>query len=199
MLFGTVRHEKLHSSWQMILKEKTWYSVVGLEISSANAPYTWLRIGSERQHQVCRVCVGLVKPYLGADSRSERILLPRRRETLEAQNGKLNYELIKTWLRLCGERHEDTCGRSTILERRFLNIYLISVHTRSIRLANPTAKYVAPSYVWGDTPHAQYAEWIWNSSSEMGQGTTEISLPLKLPQTVEDVMEFTASISQRYL
>lgn len=179
---------------------KPWHWVVGAETGSANAPYTWLRIGPEQQHKVLRVCVSLVDPDLLTDLRSERKLLPRRRETFEAQNGKLNYELIKTWLRLCDENHEQTCGRSTILERRFLDIYLIDVHTRSIRLASPSAKYVALSYVWGDISRAQYTEWNWkSSSSELEGGIVEIAFPPKLPKTVEDAIEFTASISERYL
>ena len=182
------------------LEGDAWHSVAGLETSSANAPYAWLCIGPERQHQVLRICISLEQPDLGTDSPPERKLLPRRRETLEAQNGQLDYRLIMTWLQLCNERHKDTCRRSTILERRFLDIYLIDVHTRSIRLAQSSARYVALSYVWGPIFRARYAGWSWTSaSSEKVKGTVEIALPPKLPQTVEDAIEFTAKISERYL
>ena len=114
--------------------------------------------------------------------------------------GKLDHKLVKDWLRIFYGQHGQSCGKSIILERRFLKLHLIDVQTRSIRLAGRNDQYVALGYVWGSVLRARYEGWKWNTSSYPSDDSShEISLPPQLPRTVEDAITLTEQLGERYL
>ncbi|KAF2239947.1 HET-domain-containing protein, partial [Viridothelium virens] len=126
-------------------------------------------------------------------------MFPRLRKDDEAR-GLLDYDLIKSWLQICQDRHIQSCNETDTKERRFSDLYMIDVQTCFIKPFQRVDRYVALSYVWGRLPRARYENWNWNifdgkSSSE----NKEVRLPSSLPRTIEDAITFTYRIGERYL
>ena len=76
-----------------------------------------------------------------------------------------------------------------------LNLRLIDVLSREVRIVEDNTSYVALSYVWGGS-HRNDIDEFWK---EVAPGSKNVILPDRLPQTIEDAMVFTGTINQRYL
>jgi hypothetical protein len=86
------------------------------------------------------------------------------------------YETVKNWINLCQVMHTTVCminDPSTIQYQK-----LIDCQTRTLVPAEDHP-YVALSYVWGSIPE---------ENDDSGKLPTKLSLPTKLPRTIEDAI-----------
>lgn len=179
-------------------EQRPWYRAVAIDLELPKVPYTWLQFGPTREQHDHWVCVNIAPSTTHTFCKEN--IVPRLKKQDDKPEGELDYELVKTWLRVCRDRHGQSCGKSTILERRFLKLYVIDIQTRSIKLAGHNDQYVALSYVWGSVPRARYEGWNWKTSTvPSNDGSHEVSLPSWLPRTIKDAITLTERLGERYL
>jgi hypothetical protein len=104
----------------------------------------------------------------------------------------INPELIKGWLNYCQDNHSSACGVGdgpfssesiTSQLSAITSFKVIDCETRQI-VHGSGSQYVALSYVWG--------------AGERGPEFSRV-LPLQLPETIEDAIIITRSLSMRFL
>lgn len=117
-------------------EQRPWYRAVAIDLKLPTIPYTWLQVGTPRVQRDHWVCVNVVPSVTHTFAKEN--LVPRLRKQDDEPEEELDYELVKTWLRVCRERHGQSCSKSTILERRFLKLYVIDVQTRSTKPQDTT-------------------------------------------------------------
>jgi Heterokaryon incompatibility protein (HET) len=120
---------------------------------------------------------------------AERHIRTRSKE--EASSGLLNYNLIKDWLAHCCKKHD--CGSETA-HTNPRRLSLIDVTTRKIVRMPSNTRYLALSYVWGETqPYPEVSDPVTRARTSGGL------LPAPLPQTIEDACRITEHLGETYL
>ena len=97
------------------------------------------------------ICVSF-EPAFSSDEnvgRASKKVYPRQKGGLEAFNGSLNYDLVKSWLWKCCAKHGAECQREDVASILTLDIYLVDVQTKSFVRRRAGDRFVALSYVWG--------------------------------------------------
>lgn len=178
--------------------QRPWYRAIAVDVDLPLVPYAWLQVGLprvQRDHWVCVNTIASANPTC-----AKSVELPRLRSQGSDQSNSLDYELIKTWQRICLEQHGEKCNKSTVLARRFLKLYVIDVRSRTIKVAERSDPYFALSYVWGSVARPPREVWNWEAFCiSSPDGRHEIALPDVLPRTVEDAITFTDRLNERYL
>ena len=109
---------------------------------------------------------------------------PRNVQTVRILQPLVDYQIIKSWLTFCQERHSKTCavfdGADPVSTVRAFR--LIDCETRRIGPA-PGQPYVTLSYLWGDSTPPLFSEVLVS-----GQ-----------PNTIEDAITATRALGFRYL
>ena len=176
-------------------EQRPWYRAVAIDIELPLVPYTWLQVGPSKSQSDRWVCVNVVPSAAHQCARTN--MVPRLRRQEGKLEGKFDYQLLKDWLQICMNRHGRSCGKSTILERRFLKLYVIDLQTLSIKPAGSSDRYVALSYVWGSVSRNRYQGWNWDAP--LDDSCHGIPLPPGLPRTVKDAIILTERLGERYL
>jgi hypothetical protein len=118
---------------------------------------------------------------------SQHLMFPMDTVTLCSQDGIRHlpfghdeYESISQWLRTCLTDHSKECPQTSV--RNTLTVYCIDCHDERVVPIPHAAKYVALSYVWGDTTAPDDDESLSDA-----------------PPIVKDAMIATLSLRFRYL
>jgi hypothetical protein len=178
-----------------ISRNKPWYEVAGIKSDLPPAPSAWLQSGSfpGREHVEPYICVSLPStPTLAKLRPRIPYSLPRERTWAAVSRGWLDYDLIRSWIKICVERHTELCGEGMRFKRRLLDIKLIDVDRRKIVQDDGDLPYAALSYVWGSSLEA-------TSSTSEPELPINDSLPSQLPKTIEDAIVFTKKLGLNYL
>lgn len=187
---------------------KAWYTKAGIDTSLPACLFFWLQRGPPTVTGQPHICVSF-EPTFGRDEnagRSKKKVYPRRRAALEAFNGCMDYELVKSWLGKCHAEHGAECQKEDTLSTLPLDIYLIDVHTRCFVRRRAGHRFIALSYVWGKGSQRNLSvstSHEYTSGDAEGHGQTEPELvqklPNLLPQTMVDAITFVECIGERYL
>jgi hypothetical protein len=97
--------------------------------------------------------------------------------------GKANLRLARNWIRLCCQKHEETCREK--LEHVVPGLKVIDCISREICVATHGNPYVALSYVWGSP--------LPESHELLGE------VPQTFPRTIEDAMVVARELEVPYL
>lgn len=187
---------------------KPWFTKAGIDTNLPACPFVWLQIGPPTKFGEPHICIAF-KPQTSVDSkpvRLDKMTYPRQRDALEAFNGSLNYDLLRSWLEKCRTQHGSHCHGEEVLRDPTPEIHLIDVHTRQIVRRCHNDRYIALSYVWGK---GLDGESFWLAPHEPSPPNTEINsrtslkhrprLPAVLPQTMEDAITFVNRLEEKYL
>lgn len=126
---------------------------------------------------------------------------PRLPATLFGSGRKIESMLdvsrVRDWLRRCEAEHGETCRSPHWLgpseQSKFLKV--IDVHRRCIVNAPPDCRYLAVSYVWGDS-----ARLVKCTTSNVGRMQEQFGLDqFELPKTVTDSMTLVENMGEQYL
>ena len=187
---------------------KAWYTKAGIETVDPACPFVWLQMGPQTVTGQPHICVSF-KPAITNDinvrSRSGPQVYPRQKKALEAFNGSINYDLVKSWLFKCCADHGAVCQREDAATMLTLDIYLIDVHTKSFVRRRSGDRFVALSYVWGKCQKTASVSVSYDNTArdwdEDGQTSLEFTqkLPTFIPETMVDAMTFVNRIGERYL
>ena len=118
------------------------------------------------------------------------------------QQHETYFGIIRNLLALCEGRHEQCMGSVTEQPPLPTNFTLIDTLNRMLVPYTDSKPYIALSYVWGES--CLERDWVNDGESiRLGELVQRIyernSLPVDLPQTIEDAICVTRRISQRYL
>lgn len=97
------------------------------------------------------------------------------------QSDQANLELAKDWLHTCQHDHKQ-CRRSRQGDHL---LRLIDCRTRTLQTAAPSQAYICLSYTWGTEP--------------LETRTYDVTLPERLPATIEDAMHVAMELGLPYL
>ncbi len=187
---------------------KAWYTKAGVDTDLPACPFVWLQTGPPTVTGQPHICVSF-EPALTSDENvgmASQKVYPRQRRGLEAFNGSLNYDLVKSWLWKCCTEHGAECQREDAASILTLDIYLVDVQTKSFVRRRAGDRFVALSYVWGKVSQRTASVSVSHSCAsrdhdEDGQTTPEFTqkLPAFIPQTMVDAITFVNRIGERYL
>lgn len=113
-------------------------------------------------------------------------------------------DLVKSWLTICEERHQDIAGQARLLDpitdvsAPDLQLRLIDVRRRCIVTGIHDTRYVALSYVWGKVDQLKLLMSNLDLLGTKGILSHE-KLGVRLPRTISDAIELTAAIGEEYL
>ena len=171
-------------------------------------PSVWLQTAPPTATGQPHICISF-EPALGSDeyaARSSKKVHPRQRGGLEAFNGSVNYELVKSWLGKCCTEHGAECQRDDAASILTLDIYLVDVKTKTFVRRRAGGRFVALSYVLGKVSRSSASVSVSHvrpsrDNEEDGQRKAEFTqkLPTFIPQTMVDAMTFVDRIGERYL
>lgn len=172
-----------------------WYNILGLESDAQSCEYLTIE-SSQIENDDSRVCI-----YRSTDAN----VMPRQLVSTQHNPEQLDIALIKQWLRACRHHH----GPQVCPRRQWSNwdelgsngsIFLIDVETRSVIRALPGHRYLALSYVWGESRHQAAGDWQWHTTNYAPDSSAfSIALPRTMPQTVEDALKLTDALGERYI
>lgn len=186
---------------------KAWYTKAGIDTNLPACPFVWLQTGRQTLTGQPHICVSFKPTVDGNESTASwrKEIYPRRRGALEAFNGSLNYELIKSWLTKCETEHVAICKSDDTKSTSSLNIVLIDVSTKTFVRRRPGDRFVALSYVWGkrvQRPGSVSASPRGSGGGTNNHGPTDREMNQKLadfiPQTMRDALTFVERIGERY-
>ncbi|KAH7341199.1 heterokaryon incompatibility protein-domain-containing protein, partial [Pyrenochaeta sp. MPI-SDFR-AT-0127] len=106
------------------------------------------------------------------------------RSTLQPIQPQVDLRLARRWLDFCVQEHWRRCQGS---KKRVIDLMVIDCENRVIVPLPARGNYVTLSYVWGNHPEQE------RSSLQ------ESSLPVPLPQTIEDAITVTKGLGYNYL
>ena len=107
--------------------------------------------------------------------------------------------LVKRWIETCRSRHGDACEMPAWLDKAepAPGLRVIDVVGRRVMPAPPGCRYLALSYVWGESALAKMATALNSNIASLGE---ENGLAcLTLPRTIRDALELTERLGERYL
>ena len=187
---------------------KAWYTKVGIETSVPACTSVWLQTGPQTATGQPHICVSF-EPALTNDEdvgkSSTKKVYPRQRGGLEAFNGSINYDLVKSWLWKCWAQHKTECQKEDVAAILTLDIYLVDVNTKTFVRHRTGDRFVALSYVWGKCQKTASVSVTRDSTGpdrdEVDQTGPEFTqeLPPYIPETMVDAMIFVNRIGERYL
>ena len=187
---------------------KPWFTKAGVRTNLPVCPFVWLQTGPPTKTGEPHICISF-EPRTGIDSnpvRLDKMTYPRQREPLEAFNGSVNYDLVRSWLKKCHMQHGSPCRREDDCRRSTQKIYLIDVQTREIIRHHVDSQYVALSYVWGKGSDEELPSFISPNRASSNTGSDSMSslkrptqLPTVIPQTMEDAITFLKQLEEKYL
>ncbi|KAF2464175.1 HET-domain-containing protein [Lindgomyces ingoldianus] len=107
----------------------------------------------------------------------------------------LDFELIRRWLQHCEKNHATCHGNNNdLLVKPTETFIVIDVKQECIVHAPDNCRYIALSYVWGDTIQLTL------SGEKFKEFSQKHSLRnVQLPQTVSDAIELVEKLGERYL
>ncbi|KAI8724195.1 HET domain-containing protein [Fusarium sp. LHS14.1] len=117
----------------------------------------------------------------------------------------LNFSLVKGWLDQCEKEHGGTCCNPAWLagsDDPWLEPFrAIDVKERRVVNLPPQSRYIALSYVWGATSQTPEERAQRHLASDNFPRITQVNGldELYLPKTVEDAIELTSKMGERYL
>lgn len=123
-----------------------------------------------------RICLGLSQRFVGP-----------RRDSLNRicqRSDRIDIKRLKEWTSFCERRHPEPCAPASRLKSSIPGLRLIDVRKRIIVPAPEKARYIALSYVWGNTIFVQPG-----IGARLGN----------LPKTVEDAITVTSKLGERFL
>ncbi|KAL9619379.1 MAG: hypothetical protein Q9160_005974 [Pyrenula sp. 1 TL-2023] len=110
---------------------------------------------------------------------------------------KLDFVLVRDWLRICQTHYR--CQEDHI-PKKPLQMRMINCETREIEEADGTEPYVALSYVWGTSEPSKDESRNRVVSPKAASSTIEdVSLPTRLPLTIEDAILATRALNIKHL
>jgi hypothetical protein len=106
--------------------------------------------------------------------------------------------VIRGWLDNCLEKHIENCGhdRAEAASGALAEISLVDVLESRIVSAQPGARYMALSYVWGKVQMLQATR---SNSSVLRQRGALSSLQKHIPPVIQDAMTLVRLLGERYL
>lgn len=185
-----------------------WYEIAGIAAELPATPVVYLQRGLHKRLVEPFVCISYTPANADTANTDEvkvgwRQSLPRRRTQKEAADGSINFDLIKSWLKICDNRHLDRCRTRRTFEDRTVQLYLINVHTGLVELVPGQPRYLALSYVWGRQSHQSHANAVQPASAVSavpGSRTSSLpSLPARISRTIADAIEFVKALGETYL
>jgi hypothetical protein len=121
----------------------------------------------------------------------------REKSDQEVKEGKVDYDLIRSWISICETEHTSSCNPSATQQAHLDDLFVIDVLTRSIIKAPKDRDYLALSYVCGKT--LLNLQGLSPDSWRLDLGTTSARLPHPVPRTIEDAMVVVQKLNHRYL
>ena len=187
---------------------KAWYTKAGIETGAPACPFVWLQTGPQTATGQPHICVSFEPAFTNGEDigkSSTKKVYPRQRGGLEAFNGSISYDLVKSWLWKCCAQHKAECQKGDAAAILTLDIYLIDVNTRNFVRRRTGDRFVALSYVWGKCQRTASVsvpyDYTWQDRDEDDQTGPEFTqeLPTYIPETMVDAMIFVNRIGERYL
>ena len=114
----------------------------------------------------------------------------------------VRFDLVKSWLNVCESQHVECSTMEKESNAREMFLYLIDVNTRSITAKSTGTRYIALSYVWGDSQVNRSHNVPRRRCSLSDTTQPRVSsrrLPVSLPQTVEDAILVVRLLGEQYL
>jgi Heterokaryon incompatibility protein (HET) len=197
-----------HSTIYLVQERLPWYNKAGIAAELPWCPYYWLQVGlptDTGEPHIC-ICLTSVNAPIDAENNINHSSSPRIRNPIEAFNGSINNELVRSWLDTCDRHHGKSCMEASPDMRVGMKYSLIDVATRYVVPALTSERYVALSYVWGKGAQGLYGcEQVEVEEAPLaGDGhvrTTrqQLRVPYPAPQTIEDAFIFVKRLGERYL
>ncbi|KAL9115790.1 MAG: hypothetical protein Q9227_000158 [Pyrenula ochraceoflavens] len=104
----------------------------------------------------------------------------------------IDFALLRTWIDECKSSKASAHERCNKEQRQdFSEVHVIDCRARRVVPLQKEWNYLALSYVWGQTKSM--------SSLEHSEPALSESLPLRLPQTIQDAITVTVRLGQNYL
>jgi hypothetical protein len=103
---------------------------------------------------------------------------------------QVDYGLLKSWISICEGKHQ-RCKPKPLSHRPWR---LIDCRERTMITETASCSYVALSYVWGNAPVGETSDKILPENV-----ANSLSLPSNVPAVVQDAMEVTLKLGERYL
>jgi hypothetical protein len=178
---------------------KSWYGVAGISTEARCPSYAWLEIGAKNSRLGKHICITFEPAHFTGPQGLRRNLLPRKRGDNEATGGLIDYDLVRSWLKVCESRHGDACRKGIVAESQKMKLNLINVHSRKIEEDSGEAQYIALSYVWGEASHSPHDTISNNLNGESDMERSRLRLPTSLPKTIEDAMSVTKFLGLNHL
>ena len=190
--------------------EWSWPNIAGCVLNVQVSPFAWFelgacpRIGVEKARYVC---VAMEPKAETAPNQVEtEVCTPRVRSLYEQTTGLVDFKLVKSWVEICTTFHGPECGRLHHTDPDSASTtptHLIDLKTRKIATAQPGTRYVAVGYVWGEDAPANSGNSFPPSDDDRQLLTvdadSQVQLPPRLPQTLEDVLTLVDAIGERFV
>lgn len=108
----------------------------------------------------------------------------------------VDLSIIKTWLSLCEQSHTQLDTVQQICDNLPKTFRLVDVYKKCLVRAPPACRYVALSYLWGNTTVFRLLSQNLRTLEQPGS----LSNPnLHLPQTIKDAIILVESIGEKYI
>ncbi|KAI9774021.1 MAG: hypothetical protein M1839_001905 [Geoglossum umbratile] len=187
------------------LDGRPWFRRAGLDMGVPSCSFVWLQTGMPTITGLPHICITFQPAGVG-NAKPSGLVRPRQRDPLEAFNGAVNYDLLRSWIEKCTTHHGDRCNRKTNQQVTEFDIVLIEVSSRQLVRRSLTDRFVALSYVWGkgtelrlksfDTGNGHSSDALKTSRRNQPDRSR---LPKRVPQTVEDAITFVQWLGEKYL
>lgn len=112
-----------------------------------------------------------------------------------ATTGKLDYDLVSSWIEDCQSHDECSIGSEPSPEGA-TGIWLVDVQDRCLVQRDWDCRYIALSYVWGDLVAFRSQKTNFPSLKFPGSLNGVMG---QMPQVIQDAITFTANVKQQYL
>ena len=151
------------------LEGEAWYTKAGVNTSLSACPFVWLQTGPPTTTGQPHICISFLPTPKGAASETQpnRKAYPRKKEPLEAFNGSVNYDLVKSWIQKCSTEHGTRCNLEDTVSGLPMAIRVIDVKTRHLVRRHAGDRFIALSYVWGKGLQDDIASLIYANPSRL--------------------------------
>ena len=182
-----------------------WWDVLALTTARPVPHFAWFqREGSKNALRSEEPLVLVTLANQDTADHSMDVSVPRLRSEAERNQGLIDFDVVKQWLRICDIKHGASCRVDIAHSGQPPGLRLIDVDTRDIIEPKTVVRYAALSYVWGSRSRYSHGDIPTDPSSSSGLGGLVESsylrrLPQRLPATLEDAITVCQVLGEQYL
>lgn len=182
-----------------------WWHVLALTTPRPMPHFAWFqREGSTNALRSEAPLVLVTLTNQDTADHSMEVSVPRLRSEAERNQGLIDFDVVKEWLRICDIKHGASCRVDIAHSGKPPGLRLIDVDTRDIVEPNTVVRYAALSYVWGSRSRYRHGHIPTDPSTSSDlSGLVEASylrrLPQRLPATLEDAITVCQALGEQYV